>query len=154
MDMIPGRVNRLSLLATKPGTYRGPCAEYCGTSHALMAFTAVVMEPEAFRQWLAAQVDCLRPACRRRAAIFSCATAAAPAIASPAPKRMARSARISRMSARAIRSAPAFCPSTKRRSRSFIAHPHLIKPGSKMPAFAMLPEQDIAEIAAWLKGLE
>ena len=54
MDMIPGRVNRLSLLATKPGTYRGPCAEYCGTSHALMAFSVVVMEPEAFRHGLPA----------------------------------------------------------------------------------------------------
>jgi cytochrome c oxidase subunit 2 len=37
MDLIPGRVNRLSVLAEKPGTYRGACAEYCGTSHAYMA---------------------------------------------------------------------------------------------------------------------
>ncbi|TKD17395.1 MAG: cytochrome B, partial [Mesorhizobium sp.] len=44
MDMIPGRTNRLSLKATKPGVFRGPCAEYCGTSHALMAFSAVAME--------------------------------------------------------------------------------------------------------------
>ncbi len=57
MDMIPGRTNRLSLLATKPGTYCGPCAEYCGTSHALMAFTAVAMEPAAFREWLAARAN-------------------------------------------------------------------------------------------------
>jgi cytochrome c oxidase subunit 2 len=38
--------------------------------------------------------------------------------------------------------------------RSFIANPHVIKPGSKMPGFSMLPESDIAAIAAWLKGLE
>src|SRR5690606_16974057 len=55
MDMIPGRTNRLSLQATKPGTYRGACAEYCGTSHALMAFSAVAMEPRSFRDWLAAR---------------------------------------------------------------------------------------------------
>ena len=30
MDLIPGRTNRLSLLATKAGTYRGQCAEFCG----------------------------------------------------------------------------------------------------------------------------
>ena len=48
MDMIPGRTNRLSLRATKPGTYRGQCAEFCGTSHALMALPAVAMAPSDF----------------------------------------------------------------------------------------------------------
>ncbi|MGZ8427642.1 MAG: cytochrome c oxidase subunit II, partial [Candidatus Binatia bacterium] len=38
IDMIPGRVTRLVLTPTRSGTFRGACAEYCGTSHALMAF--------------------------------------------------------------------------------------------------------------------
>src|SRR5690606_32668578 len=59
MDAIPGRTNRLVLEATRPGTYRGACAEYCGTSHALMAVSAVAMEPEAFSGWLTTQA---RPA--------------------------------------------------------------------------------------------
>ena len=45
-------------------------------------------------------------------------------------------------------------PNTPENLRAWIAHPQSIKPGSKMPDFAMLPEQDIAGIAAWLKGLE
>jgi nitrous oxide reductase len=36
MDMIPGRTNTLSLTATRAGTYRATCAEFCRASHALM----------------------------------------------------------------------------------------------------------------------
>src|SRR5262249_14845955 len=43
MDLIPGRVNRLLLHPTKTGTFRGACAEYCGTAHAQMTFQAIVM---------------------------------------------------------------------------------------------------------------
>src|SRR5690606_39974428 len=57
MDMVPGRVNRLTLEATRTGTFRGVCAEYCGESHALMAFDAVVMERDEFDAWLARQAS-------------------------------------------------------------------------------------------------
>src|SRR3546814_14433696 len=53
MDMIPGRTTRLVLEPAEPGSYRGACAEYCGASHALMAFSVAVMEPAAFDAWLA-----------------------------------------------------------------------------------------------------
>jgi cytochrome c oxidase subunit 2 len=52
MDMIPGRVNRLALLPTKTGSFRGVCAEYCGRSHANMAFQADVVSREEFAKWL------------------------------------------------------------------------------------------------------
>lgn len=50
-DMIPGRVTRLVLTPTRTGIFRGVCAEYCGTSHALMRFYVVVMEKDAFTRW-------------------------------------------------------------------------------------------------------
>jgi cytochrome c oxidase subunit II len=55
MDMIPGRVNRLVLHPTKIGQYRGTCAEYCGTSHANMAFVVKVTSAADFEDWLASQ---------------------------------------------------------------------------------------------------
>src|SRR5688572_9755426 len=55
MDMIPGRVTRLALEPTRTGMFRGACAEYCGTSHALMAFHVIVLEPGEFEAWLEAQ---------------------------------------------------------------------------------------------------
>ncbi|MGJ0484566.1 MAG: cytochrome c oxidase subunit II [Methylomicrobium sp.] len=53
VDMIPGRINKLHLMADKPGIVRGQCAEYCGGAHALMAFYAVAMAPADYDVWLA-----------------------------------------------------------------------------------------------------
>ena len=53
LDMIPGRVNTLTLTATGPGVSRGQCAEYCGGAHALMSFFVVALAPEEFAAWLA-----------------------------------------------------------------------------------------------------
>jgi cytochrome c oxidase subunit 2 len=52
VDMFPGRVTRLPLEPTRIGTFRGACAEYCGTSHALMRLIVVVMTPSDFQRWL------------------------------------------------------------------------------------------------------
>lgn len=41
MDAIPGHTNRLRVMADRPGTYRGECAEYCGTGHRDHGFTVV-----------------------------------------------------------------------------------------------------------------
>jgi cytochrome c oxidase subunit 2 len=53
LDMIPGRINVLTLTATKPGISRGQCAEYCGGAHALMAFYVVALPEAEYRAWLA-----------------------------------------------------------------------------------------------------
>jgi cytochrome c oxidase subunit 2 len=55
MDMIPGRVNRLTLHPTRTGTYRGACAEFCGLGHAKMAFEAKVVARDEFRRWMEGQ---------------------------------------------------------------------------------------------------
>jgi cytochrome c oxidase subunit II len=52
MDMIPGRITRLALEPTRTGRFRGACAEYCGASHALMAFDVTVTDGETFQRWL------------------------------------------------------------------------------------------------------
>lgn len=52
LDMIPGRVNVLTLTATETGVSRGQCAEYCGGAHAMMAFDVVVMTEPDYRLWL------------------------------------------------------------------------------------------------------
>lgn len=153
MDMIPGRVNRLSLLATKPGTYRGPCAEYCGTSHALMAFTAVAMEPEAFRQWLAARsVPSAGVGLPGRDLFLRNGCGACHRVSgTEADGRVGPD--LSHIGSRVTIGA-GILSNDAEALRSFIAHPQQIKPGSRMPGFSMLPDRDIAEIAAWLKGLE
>ena len=55
VDMIPGRQTRLKLEPTRTGVFRGVCAEYCGSSHALMTFFVVVSTKEDFQNWLERQ---------------------------------------------------------------------------------------------------
>ena len=153
MDMIPGRVNRFSLLATKPGKYRGPCAEYCGTSHALMAFTAVAMKPEEFSKWLVARSAASAGAPSTGRDLFLRHGCGACHRVTGTEADGAVGPDLSHVGSRASLGA-GILPNDEEALRSFIAHPHLIKPGSKMPGFDMLPEQDTARIAAWLKGLE
>lgn len=52
MDVMPGRVNTMWLLAEKEGTYYGQCAEFCGTSHAEMRFRVHAIPPDAFEAWV------------------------------------------------------------------------------------------------------
>lgn len=55
-DLVPGRVNHLVVTPTRPGVYRGQCAEYCGLQHAKMALHVVAMPAAEFDAWLASQV--------------------------------------------------------------------------------------------------
>lgn len=52
-DLVPGRENRIWFRPDSTGVFWGQCAEYCGTSHALMSFRAVVEEPAEFDAWVA-----------------------------------------------------------------------------------------------------
>ena len=51
-DVLPGRYTTLWFEATKPGSYRLFCAQYCGTQHSGMVGRVVVMEPAEFQAWL------------------------------------------------------------------------------------------------------
>lgn len=51
LDMIPGHTNVLRIQADEPGTYRGQCAEFCGTAHAHMKFVVHAHAPEDFDRW-------------------------------------------------------------------------------------------------------
>jgi len=57
-DAIPGRNNRMWLIAREPGTYSGQCAEFCGLAHAEMRFVVVVHENmDDFQQWVDDQLS-------------------------------------------------------------------------------------------------
>ncbi len=51
-DVVPGRVNHLTIEADKPGTYLGQCAEYCGLSHANMRMRVIAQTPEDYADWV------------------------------------------------------------------------------------------------------
>ena len=54
-DAVPGRVNEFDVVVTKPGTFGGNCAEFCGLSHADMIFTVQAMPRADFDAWVTEQ---------------------------------------------------------------------------------------------------
>ncbi len=57
IDLVPGRVAHLQLKVDRPGTWRGPCAEFCGQPHARMVLHAVAMPSADFDRWLMHQAS-------------------------------------------------------------------------------------------------
>ena len=51
VDMLPGRENYLVLKANEEGEFRGQCAEFCGTQHALMSFYVRAMAQDEYLKW-------------------------------------------------------------------------------------------------------
>ena len=52
-DAIPGFSNSFDLTPTRPGVFRGVCAEFCGLDHAMMTFSVRVLPAPKYRAWLA-----------------------------------------------------------------------------------------------------
>lgn len=155
MDMIPGRVTRLMLEPMESGTHRGVCAEYCGASHARMAFAVEVMEPDAFDRWLVAQAQPAAPgagASAGAAAFMRNGCAACHAIRGT-PAAGVIGPDLTHVGSR-IGIAAASLPNSESDLARFIAQPEHIKPGALMPPFGMLPPNDLQAMAAYLRSLQ
>lgn len=157
VDMIPGRTTRLVLEPTKTGVFRGACAEFCGTSHALMNFQVKVVEPAQFDAWLKQQAE---PAAAPQStaarqgldaflangcgACHSIRGTAANGVLGPDLTHVG-----SRLSLGAD-----VLPNNEQALIRWISDPGHIKPDVNMPAFGMLPEDQLTALAAYLGGLK
>jgi cytochrome c oxidase subunit II len=56
-DILPDRYTYLWFTAKKTGTFNLTCAEYCGTDHARMAGKLVIVTPQDYARWIAAQPE-------------------------------------------------------------------------------------------------
>lgn len=52
LDAIPGRQNRMWLIANEPGSFSGQCAELCGTGHGDMLLSVTALGEEDFQAWV------------------------------------------------------------------------------------------------------
>jgi cytochrome c oxidase subunit II len=50
-DAVPGHVNETWFKVPNEGTYRGQCAELCGSGHADMRAQVVAVSPDEYEQW-------------------------------------------------------------------------------------------------------
>lgn len=157
VDMIPGRTNTLVVEPTKTGVFRGVCAEYCGTSHALMQFLVIVMEREAFDQWLQrqaapAQAPRTAQAQEGRRAFLGNGCGACHAIrGTPADGVVGPD--LTHVGGRASLAAGTL-PNDAEAFRRWIAQTHAVKPEALMPEFDMLPDAEVRAIAVYLDGLQ
>ena len=59
-DAVPGHTNSTWFRITKPGSYRGNCAEFCGENHADMTARVIAVTPEEFEAFLQQQAADLK----------------------------------------------------------------------------------------------
>jgi len=55
-DAIPGFINEAWTKISKPGTYRGQCAELCGRDHGFMPIVVIALPEEEFAIWVSEQL--------------------------------------------------------------------------------------------------
>ena len=152
-DMLPGRENLMTVRATKAGLFRGQCTEFCGLSHALMAFDVVAMEPAAFDAWLARQRLPASPAAVPGRQLFAqygcggCHTIRGTGEAGPIGPDLTH------MGSRHTIAAGMLKPS-ETNVANFIRHPEQSKPGVRMPAFPHMPDAHARHIARYLGTLQ
>lgn len=155
-DMIPGRVNTLTLQAERPGTYRGECSEFCGDEHARMVFTVVADSPEQFAAWMAresaaaaAPADSLAERGRRAFLANACAFChtvrgtTAQGIVAPDLTHVASRPTL----------AAGTLPNTRPMLEGWIMNAPAIKPGTQMPAFPQLDSSTLRALVAYLETL-
>jgi cytochrome c oxidase subunit 2 len=152
VDMIPGRTNELVVRATRAGLYRGACAEFCGLSHARMAFDVVAMEPAEFDRWLeGARRPAAGVAGRGRQLFEDYGCGGCHAIRGHL-EGSTIGPDLTHFGARRTLGAGTL-PMTTAAIAAFIRDPTASKPGALMPAFSGMPAADAEAIATYLAEL-
>ena len=56
-DAIPGYINEMWIDISKPGIYRGQCAELCGKDHGFMPIVVKAVPKDEYIKWVSIQKD-------------------------------------------------------------------------------------------------
>nr|YP_010892687.1 cytochrome c oxidase subunit II [Ambassis agassizii]WJQ22014.1 cytochrome c oxidase subunit II [Ambassis agassizii]WJQ22027.1 cytochrome c oxidase subunit II [Ambassis agassizii] len=51
MDAVPGRLNQVAFVASRPGVFFGQCSEICGANHSFMPIVVEAVPLEHFEDW-------------------------------------------------------------------------------------------------------
>lgn len=161
-DMIPGRRNFMRLQADKPGTYGGQCAEYCGGPHALMGLVVVAHAPDDYAAWLERQS---RPAAAVPSAqgplalidqgrnVFAASGCAACHTIRGTEANGLAGPDLTHVGSRQTLGA-GILPNNQGTMAGWISDSQSLKPGNRMPSYAVLSGQDVRAVAAYLESLK
>ncbi len=153
-DVVPGRVNRITLTPERAGEYWGQCAEFCGVSHANMALARDRRGAGGVRAdgWPPSRRPPPEPdgaAAEGKALYTRSACVGLP----HHPRRVGRSARArphALRQPRALRE-PGCGPTPARTWRRGSKDPPALKPGSQMPSLG-LSDAEAKALAAYLRA--
>lgn len=155
-DTIPGRTNYMWLQADEPGVYSGQCAEYCGASHALMAFEVVAHEEGDFDSWVAEMTappsEGLTELAQEGEAIFAQSCASCHAVESTPDTLGMAGPNLANFGNR-NKLAAAILENDRESLKDWIMHPQDIKPGNLMPDLNINDDQAEA-LAEYLHSLK
>lgn len=157
IDMIPGRINRLSFTAERPGIYRGVCAEFCGDQHARMAFDVLAMEPAAFAAWRAEQAKPARepdlPFLARGRELFRAGGCGSCHVVRGTEANGSFGPDLTHVGSRRTIGAGQF-PNNVGTLAGWIANTQHIKPGVRMPSYGSFTGEDLRALAGYLESLK
>lgn len=154
IDMIPGRINTLHLVADKPGVVTGQCAEYCGGAHALMSFYTVAMTPADYDAWLAKERGNATPSLENeggRVFLSSGCGGCHTVRGTLANGKIGPD--LTHVGGRQSLGA-GILPNTKESFVKWISQHKTIKPENLMPPFDIFSESELQSLAAYLNSLE
>jgi len=156
VDMIPGRQTRLRVHATRPGVFRGPCAEYCGGPHALMALPVTAMPADEFDAWLGReQADAVQPSTgaeHQGHALFLASGCGACHTVRGTPANGTVGPDLTHLGSRRSIGADTL-PLNRENLIRFVAEGQTVKPGNKMPEFRIFNDAQRDALAAYLLSL-
>jgi cytochrome c oxidase subunit II len=157
IDMIPGRINRLSFTVERPGIYRGVCAEFCGDQHARMAFDVVALDEAGFARWRAAQAEPARapttPFLERGRELFRTGGCGSCHAVRGSEAGGVFGPDLTHVGSRRTIGAGQF-PNNVGTLAGWIADTQHIKPGVRMPSYGMLTGEDLRALAGYLESLK
>ncbi|RIH89911.1 cytochrome c oxidase subunit II [Calidithermus roseus] len=155
-DAIPGVTTRLHFTPEKEGIYYGQCAELCGASHANMRFRVIVVSQEAFDRFVRGAQNYRAPEpqdalTRQGQGLFQQNCAACHAVKGTAAQGVI-GPDLSYFGNRTTVGSGLW-ENTDTYLIPWIKNSPGVKPGSKMPPFAQLSDDDAKAIAAYIKSL-
>ncbi|SDC05519.1 cytochrome c oxidase subunit 2 [Melghirimyces thermohalophilus] len=156
-DLNPGSTNKMWIDADEPGTYEGRCAELCGAGHALMNFQVVAQEKEDFDKWVEKRKN---PSSEPKTAeqkagkeVFTQNCMSCHAIDGTQMKTKGEKA--PNLTGFAERNKIAgLLENNDENLEKWMKHPEQVKPGTYMPSFDFLSDEDMDNLKAYLQSLE
>lgn len=149
IDLVPGHPNYIWLSSSKPGTFLGACAEFCGRQHANMRIRVIVQTREDFDAWERQQLKFPTPPTSGEAAmganLFNTMGCANCHLTNVGPS-------LTHIATRETIGAGVLT-NTPENLKQWLLNPQAYKPGSYMPNMK-LSDKQVNQIVAYLETLK